>query len=168
MCDFPKILPQNFRLGNHISRRLTTILVSYNTDFVFSSYFFFLQDCHGGKDGRRAPVQDDTQNYHVESGYQNLTHTTVTFRRALETCDPHDVIIGVSFVATFTAGVGGRVILFALFSHGCLVISGEQQVNNKSEREIYLLKLNSQENFLDDSNRIRNEVPFCISHSTRK
>uniref|UniRef100_A0A453Z062 DOMON domain-containing protein n=1 Tax=Anopheles gambiae TaxID=7165 RepID=A0A453Z062_ANOGA len=51
-------------------------------------------DCHGSKDNHHMPVQDDTQNYHIESGFQNLTHTSVTFRRALETCDPHDVIIG--------------------------------------------------------------------------
>lgn len=37
-------------------------------------------------------VQDDTQNYVLENeGYQNLTHTVITFRRALETCDPRDV-----------------------------------------------------------------------------
>ncbi|XP_049547177.1 MOXD1 homolog 1 [Anopheles darlingi] len=51
-------------------------------------------DCHGSKDNHHMPVQDDTQNYHIESGFQNLTHTSVTFRRALETCDPHDIIIG--------------------------------------------------------------------------
>uniref|UniRef100_A0A182SYM7 DOMON domain-containing protein n=1 Tax=Anopheles maculatus TaxID=74869 RepID=A0A182SYM7_9DIPT len=57
-----------------------------------------LFDCHGSKDNHHMPVQDDTQNYHIESGYQNLTHTSVTFRRALETCDPHDVIIGFSLI----------------------------------------------------------------------
>lgn len=29
-------------------------------------------------------------------GYQNSTHTQIQFRRALETCDPHDVHLGVS------------------------------------------------------------------------
>lgn len=57
--------------------------------------FLSFQDCHGknNQDMRfEGLVQDDTQNYVLENeGYQNLTHTVITFRRALETCDPRDV-----------------------------------------------------------------------------
>ncbi|XP_062127901.1 MOXD1 homolog 1 [Drosophila sulfurigaster albostrigata] len=38
-----------------------------------------------------APLQDDTQNYHVIDGYQNATHTYVHFKRLIETCDPYDM-----------------------------------------------------------------------------
>jgi hypothetical protein len=42
-------------------------------------------------------MQDDTQNYMlVGDGYQNLTHTIITFKRSLETCDPRDVPLTVS------------------------------------------------------------------------
>lgn len=35
---------------------------------------------------------DDTQNFVIDKeGYQNLTHTVITFKRQLETCDPRDV-----------------------------------------------------------------------------
>uniref|UniRef100_A0A336L841 CSON004817 protein n=1 Tax=Culicoides sonorensis TaxID=179676 RepID=A0A336L841_CULSO len=50
-------------------------------------------DCHGPRDGNGAPIQDDTQNYTVINGYQNATHTVIQFKRALETCDPDDVVI---------------------------------------------------------------------------
>lgn len=55
----------------------------------------FLKDCHGSLKGNTV-VQDDTQNYIVIDGYQNSTHTQIQFRRALETCDPHDTHLGVS------------------------------------------------------------------------
>lgn len=54
------------------------------------------QDCHGPHSGNSAPIQDDTQNYVAEFGMQNATHTIVQFRRSLETCDPHDLPLGVS------------------------------------------------------------------------
>lgn len=57
---------------------------------------FYSQDCHGSSQGNGAPIQDDTQNYIVDSGYQNATHTQIQFHRPLETCDPHDIIISVS------------------------------------------------------------------------
>lgn len=43
-------------------------------------------------------IQDDTQNYVVAGGYQNVTHTQVEFYREMETCDPHDLDLGVSFL----------------------------------------------------------------------
>lgn len=43
-----------------------------------------------------APIQDDTQNWLIDDGIQNGTHTQIQFRRALETCDPHDVTFNVS------------------------------------------------------------------------
>ncbi|KAJ6646048.1 hypothetical protein Bhyg_01257 [Pseudolycoriella hygida] len=34
------------------------------------------EDCHGSHSTENsAPVQDDTQNYIIDSGYQNATHT---------------------------------------------------------------------------------------------
>ncbi|XP_059608084.1 MOXD1 homolog 1 [Phlebotomus argentipes] len=51
-------------------------------------------DCHGPSSGNGAPIQDDTQNYVVEEGTQNATHTQIQFRRSLETCDPHDLPLG--------------------------------------------------------------------------
>lgn len=59
-------------------------------------YVLYLQDCHGPATGHGAPIQDDTQNYLIENGIQNATHTEVQFRRQLETCDPNDLPIGVS------------------------------------------------------------------------
>lgn len=56
---------------------------------------FFLKDCHGSLKGNTV-IQDDTQNYILIEGYQNSTHTQIQFRRALETCDPHDTNLGVS------------------------------------------------------------------------
>ena len=50
--------------------------------------------------GNAAPIQDDTQNYIAEYGMQNATHTIVQFRRPLETCDPHDLPLGVSSKVT--------------------------------------------------------------------
>lgn len=51
-----------------------------------------LQDCHGRNSNFNEILKDDTQNLIIErEGYQNLTHTVIVFRRALETCDPRDV-----------------------------------------------------------------------------
>ncbi|XP_072944513.1 MOXD1 homolog 1-like [Epargyreus clarus] len=50
-------------------------------------------DCHGLEFDDRA-VADDVQNYELISGYQNDTHTTVEFRRQLDTCDRQDFVIG--------------------------------------------------------------------------
>lgn len=65
-----------------------------------------MQDCHGSSTGNGAPIQDDTQNYNIISGSQNGTHTQVEFSRELETCDPHDVQIGVSKIHSYTQLVG--------------------------------------------------------------
>ncbi|XP_013180153.1 PREDICTED: MOXD1 homolog 1-like [Papilio xuthus] len=50
-------------------------------------------DCHGLEFEDRA-VADDVQNYELISGYQNDTHTTIEFRRLLDTCDRQDFVIG--------------------------------------------------------------------------
>ncbi|XP_049876022.1 MOXD1 homolog 1-like [Pectinophora gossypiella] len=50
-------------------------------------------DCHGLAFDDRA-VADEVQNYELISGYQNATHTTVEFRRQLDTCDRQDFVIG--------------------------------------------------------------------------
>lgn len=50
-------------------------------------------DCHG-PEHEDLPVADDVQNYELISGYQNATHTTVEFRRQLNTCDRQDFVIG--------------------------------------------------------------------------
>ncbi|XP_028171043.1 MOXD1 homolog 1-like [Ostrinia furnacalis] len=50
-------------------------------------------DCHGPEFDDLA-VADDVQNYELISGYQNDTHTTVEFRRQLDTCDKQDFVIG--------------------------------------------------------------------------
>lgn len=50
-------------------------------------------DCHGLESEDKA-VADDVQNYELISGYQNDTHTTVEFRRLLDTCDKQDFVIG--------------------------------------------------------------------------
>lgn len=50
-------------------------------------------DCHGLESENKA-VADDVQNYELISGYQNKTHTTIEFRRLLDTCDRQDFAIG--------------------------------------------------------------------------
>ncbi|KAI5638046.1 DOMON domain-containing protein [Phthorimaea operculella] len=50
-------------------------------------------DCHGLTFDDLA-VADEVQNYELISGYQNETHTTIEFRRMLDTCDKQDFIIG--------------------------------------------------------------------------
>ncbi|KAH8372725.1 hypothetical protein KR009_004044 [Drosophila setifemur] len=49
-------------------------------------------DCHGSQyPSNGAPIQDDTQNYYIVNGTQNLTHTNIMFKRKIETCDPFDI-----------------------------------------------------------------------------
>ncbi|GBP39915.1 hypothetical protein EVAR_83052_1 [Eumeta japonica] len=50
-------------------------------------------DCHGLQTEDKA-VSDEVQSYELISGYQNETHTTVEFRRQLDTCDVQDFVIG--------------------------------------------------------------------------
>ncbi|KAL5275199.1 MOXD1 family protein [Megaselia abdita] len=50
-------------------------------------------DCHTN-DNAKDLIQDDTQNYIVINGFQNVTHTQVEFHREMETCDPHDLNLG--------------------------------------------------------------------------
>ncbi|KAF5270747.1 hypothetical protein FQA39_LY01485 [Lamprigera yunnana] len=55
----------------------------------------FLLDCHGGsKDQGSAPIKDEINNYRLMAGIQNDTHTIIEFRRALDTCDADDYILG--------------------------------------------------------------------------
>lgn len=49
-------------------------------------------DCYGSEFEDRA-IADDVKNYELISGYQNDTHTTVEFRRQLDTCDKQDFVI---------------------------------------------------------------------------
>lgn len=50
-------------------------------------------DCHGLEvEGK--PVADEVQNYELISGHQNRTHTTIEFRRLLNTKDNQDFVIG--------------------------------------------------------------------------
>lgn len=65
----------------------------YNSAYV-ELLCSLLQDCHGPESEDKT-VADEVQNYELISGYQNDTHTTVEFRRQLDTCDSQDFIIGV-------------------------------------------------------------------------
>ncbi|XP_046406424.1 MOXD1 homolog 1-like [Ischnura elegans] len=53
-----------------------------------------LEDCHATHNG--APLKDSQQDFILESGFQNDTHTVVRFRRAWVTCGPvgEDVDLG--------------------------------------------------------------------------
>lgn len=46
-----------------------------------NNFSFYFQDCHGSLTDNPAPIQDDTQNYLIDSGYQNATHTQVRKER---------------------------------------------------------------------------------------
>ncbi|XP_068081062.1 MOXD1 homolog 1 [Anabrus simplex] len=52
-----------------------------------------LVDCHGS-DKNAAPLIDVDQNYRLQYGLQNDTHTTLRFRRVLDTCDSKDMTLG--------------------------------------------------------------------------
>lgn len=45
----------------------------------------------------REPEVDSSQDYQLLLGYENSTHTVLRFRRRLDTCDPHDLPITVSY-----------------------------------------------------------------------
>ncbi|XP_035207206.1 DBH-like monooxygenase protein 1 homolog, partial [Stegodyphus dumicola] len=51
----------------------------------------YFQDRHGT--GNRLPPVDRTQDWHVLSGNENDTHTSLVFRRKLITCDQEDMEI---------------------------------------------------------------------------
>ncbi|KAK9887700.1 hypothetical protein WA026_000021 [Henosepilachna vigintioctopunctata] len=54
----------------------------------------FLYDCHGvPKEQGSSPIRDEVDNYTLEKGMQNETHTVLEFRRALDTCDIHDYVL---------------------------------------------------------------------------
>ena len=54
-----------------------------------------LQDRHV-KGANREPQMDSSQDYHLQSGYENKTHTVLRFNRRYDTCDPRDLKITVS------------------------------------------------------------------------
>ncbi|XP_033223528.1 MOXD1 homolog 2 [Belonocnema kinseyi] len=51
-----------------------------------------LQDRHV-KDAGRDPQMDSSQDYHLQLGYENKTHTVLRFSRQYDTCDPRDLKI---------------------------------------------------------------------------
>ncbi|XP_014208598.1 MOXD1 homolog 2 [Copidosoma floridanum] len=51
-----------------------------------------LQDRHV-KGANRDPQMDSSQDYHLQSGYENKTHTVLRFSRRYDTCDPRDLKI---------------------------------------------------------------------------
>lgn len=67
----------------------------FRIDFVT----IFLQDCHGvPRSEGSVPVKDEIDNYTLIRGIQNGTHTIIEFRRVLDTCDPNDYILNVSYI----------------------------------------------------------------------
>ncbi|XP_018333725.1 MOXD1 homolog 1 [Agrilus planipennis] len=55
----------------------------------------YLLDCHAGPRSQgSAPIRDEISNYRLLSGSHNDTHTMLEFRRALDTCDPDDFVLG--------------------------------------------------------------------------
>lgn len=65
-------------------------IIRYNVSIIY-----LLQDYHGAKDKSSEPVKDEIDNYTLLRGEQNDTHTTIEFRRALDTCDPDDYVLTV-------------------------------------------------------------------------
>ncbi|XP_044590094.1 MOXD1 homolog 1-like [Cotesia glomerata] len=49
-----------------------------------------LLDSHGDDDANASPITDASQDVKIIEGFQNDTHTSVTFSRAWQTCDPDD------------------------------------------------------------------------------
>ncbi|XP_012270132.1 MOXD1 homolog 1 [Orussus abietinus] len=49
-----------------------------------------LLDSHGIEETNGTPVTDNSQDVQILEGSQNETHTTVTFSRSWQTCDPQD------------------------------------------------------------------------------
>lgn len=49
-----------------------------------------LLDSHGIEETNAAPITDASQDVRVLEGFQNETHTSVTFTRNWQTCDPQD------------------------------------------------------------------------------
>ncbi|CAD6217159.1 GSCOCG00004699001-RA-CDS, partial [Cotesia congregata] len=47
-------------------------------------------DSHGDDDANASPITDASQDVKIVEGFQNNTHTSVTFSRAWQTCDPDD------------------------------------------------------------------------------
>lgn len=71
-----------------------------------------MQDCHGGsKDQGRAPIKDEVDNYRLIAGMENDTHTVIEFRRALDTCDSDDYVLGVRFHTCITPSLSVSIDL---------------------------------------------------------
>lgn len=58
-------------------------------------FFSLFQDRHV-KGANRDPQMDSSQDYHLQSGYENKTHTVLRFNRRYDTCDPRDLKITVN------------------------------------------------------------------------
>ncbi|KAL7052495.1 hypothetical protein ACKWTF_004876 [Chironomus riparius] len=92
-------------------------------------------DCHGtsSKFEEKVIVRDDTQNYILENeGYQNLTHTILTFKRSFSTCDPRDV--------PFTADT---MKMFWAYGEKDVTQLDRMSFKAKGSRPIYLLNPSS-------------------------
>lgn len=49
------------------------------------------------KDATKGPQMDSSQDYNLQVGYENKTHTVLRFSRQYDTCDRRDFKITVSY-----------------------------------------------------------------------
>jgi hypothetical protein len=70
------------------------IILIFKKDLIH--VFFSFQDRHI-KGANRDPQMDSSQDYHLQSGYENKTHTVLRFNRRYDTCDNRDLKITVSY-----------------------------------------------------------------------
>ena len=81
--------------------------------------------------GNNVPYLDTSQDYHLISGYENDTHTVVTFSRAWDTCDDQDLALGHDTARLIWAyseedpGEGGSPLLY-------------HSLTQRGQRSIYL------------------------------
>ena len=81
--------------------------------------------------GNNVPYLDTSQDYHLISGYENDTHTVVTFTRAWDTCDDQDLALGHDTARLIWAyseedpGEGGSPLLY-------------HSLTQRGQRSIYL------------------------------
>ncbi|EEB11553.1 hypothetical protein Phum_PHUM125540 [Pediculus humanus corporis] len=75
------------------------ILIQFNdNDFIIlwiddTSGKPHIEDCHLGNDSKIL-FRDEEENYKLLGGYQNLTHTQISFERKWNTCDVNDTVLG--------------------------------------------------------------------------
>lgn len=53
----------------------------------------YVKDMHGVGDS--PPILDQRQDWQLLSAFENATHTSLRFKRSLDSCDPEDVAITV-------------------------------------------------------------------------